>query len=173
MIYSKLLSGLLNPIDEAISLIRLKDEFSMTHVEIAERVGRSRSAVTNLMRLLSLHHDVQGWLRTNEIEMGHARALLSLDAQMQLKVAQRVIEKGMSVRETEKMVQSIIKLPHHTQEFIPSKFDAKINVWTKELSKKLSSNIKIHLNAKGEGKITISVQSPEEIEWLIKSINCD
>jgi len=79
----------------------------------------------------------------------------------------------MSVRETEKMVQSIIKLPYHTQESIPSKFDAKINDWTKELSKKLSSNVKIHLNAKGEGKITISVQSPEEIEWLIKSINCD
>ncbi|MBX3709487.1 MAG: ParB/RepB/Spo0J family partition protein [Gammaproteobacteria bacterium] len=163
----------LNPIDEAVSLVRLKDEFSMTHEEIAERVGRSRSAVTNLMRLLSLHHDVQGWLRTNEIEMGHARALLSLDAQLQLKVAQRVIEKGMSVRETEKMVQSIIKLPHHIQESIPSKFDAKINDWTKQLSKKLSSNVKIHLNAKGEGKITISVQSPEEIEWLIKSINCD
>jgi ParB family transcriptional regulator, chromosome partitioning protein len=163
----------LNPIDEAVSLVRLKDEFSMTHEEIAERVGRSRSAVTNLMRLLSLHHDVQGWLRANEIEMGHARALLPLDAQMQLKIAQRVIEKDMSVRDTEKMVQSIIRLPHRTQESTASQFDTKINGWTTALSKKLSSNVKIHLNAKGEGKITISVQSPEEIEWLIEAIRTD
>lgn len=160
----------LNPIDEAVSLVRLKDEFSMTHEEIAEKVGRSRSAVTNLMRLLSLHQDVQEWLRANEIEMGHARALLSLDAQMQLKVAQSVIEKGMSVRDTEKLVQSIIKSPHHTNESTPSKFDVKIDDWTKVLSEKLSSNVKIHLNAKGEGRITISVQSPEEIEWLIDAI---
>lgn len=163
----------LNPIDEAVSLVRLKDEFSMTHEEIAERVGRSRSAVTNLMRLLALHHDVQGWLRTNEIEMGHARALLSLDAEMQLKVAQRVIEKGMSVRDTEKMVQSIIKSPQHIQESTPGKFDAKINDWINELSKKIPSNVKIHLNAKGEGKITISVHSPEEIDWLIEAIKTD
>lgn len=163
----------LNPIDEAASLVRLKDEFSMTHEEIAERVGRSRSAVTNLMRLLSLHQDVQGWLRINKIEMGHARALLSLDLQMQLKVAQRVIEKGMSVRDIEKVVQSIIKSPHRTQEFMPGKFDVKISDWTRALSKKLSSNVKIHLNAKGEGKITINVQSPEEIEWLIEAIKID
>lgn len=160
----------LNPIDEAVCLVRLKDEFSMTHEEIAEKVGRSRSAVTNLMRLLSLHQDVQEWLRASEIEMGHARALLSLDVQMQLKVAQRVIEKGMSVRDTEKMVQIIIKSPHHTQESTPSKFDAKIDDWTKVLSEKLSSNVKIHLNSKGEGRVTISIQSPEEIEWLIDAI---
>jgi ParB family chromosome partitioning protein len=84
-----------------------------------------------------------------------------------------MIEKGMSVRDTEKMVQSIIKSPHHTQESTPNKFDAKINDWTKVLSKKLSSNVKIHLNAKGEGKVTINVQSPEEIEWLIEAIKID
>jgi len=160
----------LNPIDEAVSLVRLKDEFSMTHEEIAEKVGRSRSAVTNLMRLLSLHQDVQDWLRANEIEMGHARALLSLDAQMQLKVAERVIEKGMSVRDTEKWVQSIIKSPHLINESKSREFDAKINDWTKALSEKLASDVKIHLNAKGEGRITISVQSPAEIEWLIDAI---
>jgi ParB family transcriptional regulator, chromosome partitioning protein len=163
----------LNSVEEAMAINQLIEEFSMTHNSVAESIGKSRTTVTNLLRLLELQDAVKSMLKDGLLDMGHARALLSLDAQMQLMVAQRVIEKGMSVRDTEKMVQSIIKSPHHTQEFTPGKFDAKINDWTKALSKKIASNVKIHLNAKGEGKVTISVQSPEEIEWLIEAIKAD
>jgi len=159
----------LNPVDEAISLVRLKDEFSMTHGEIAERVGRSRSAVTNLMRLLSLHHDVINLLRTNQIEMGHARALLSLEWGMQLKISQKIIEKGMSVRDCETLVHNF-KLPPLT--LTPPDYDLneKINLWTKLLSTQLSSRVKIKLNSNGEGKVSIHVRSPKEIEWIIDKL---
>lgn len=159
----------LNPVDEAISLVRLKEEFSMTHEEIAERVGRSRSAVTNLMRLLLLHQDVKDLLRTNKIEMGHARALLSLDMDMQLKIALRIVEKGMSVRDSEKLVQNF-KLPKHSLDAYDNDLSNKINSWTNLLSKQLSSRVKIKLNSKGEGRVIIPVHSPEEIEWIIERL---
>ena len=159
----------LNPVDQALSFVRLKDEFSMTHEEIAERVGRSRSAVTNLMRLLALHPDVKDMLRSNKIEMGHARALLALDGDMQLQAAQRVIDKGMSVRDCEKLVQGI-KLPPSASVIHDQGFEDKIKSWAQELSKQLSSKVKLKLNAKGEGQMTIRVHSPEEIEWLIDKL---
>jgi ParB family chromosome partitioning protein len=159
----------LNPVDEAISLVRLRDEFSMTHEEIAERVGRSRSAVTNLMRLLSLHQDVKDLLRTNKIEMGHARALLSLNMDMQLKLAQKIVDKGMSVRDSEKLVQNL-KLPRNSPDTSGNDFNEKINSWTKLLSKQLSSRVKIKLNAKGEGRVIIQVHSPDEIDWIIDKL---
>lgn len=159
----------LNPMDQALSFVRLKDEFSMTHEEIAERVGRSRSAVTNLMRLLALHPDVKDMLRSNKIEMGHARALLSLDADMQLQAAQRIVEKGMSVRDCEKLVQNI-KLPLSPTVLRDQEFDDRVKSWAKVLSKQLSSKVKLKLNSKGEGQVTIQVHSPDEIEWLIEKL---
>lgn len=159
----------LNPVDEAISFVRLKDEFSMTHEEIAERVGRSRSAVTNLMRLLALHPAVKDMLRSNKIEMGHARALLSLDADMQLQAALKITEKGMSVRECEKLVQNI-KLPPKPPVIRDHEFDDRVKSWAQVLSKQLSSKVKLKLNANGEGQLTIRVHSPEEIEWLIDKL---
>jgi ParB family chromosome partitioning protein len=159
----------LNPIEEAFSLVRLKDEFLMTHEEIAERVGRSRSAVTNLMRLLSLDEEVKDWLRIGKIEMGHARALLSLNLDTQLIAAKKIIEKGMSVREAERLVQKI-KLPQATSiEKHSSIWDEKVNMWTQILSEQLASTVKIRVNTKGEGSVVIPVHSPEDIEWLIKN----
>tara|TARA_R110000868_G_scaffold208838_2_gene458379 strand:+ start:1410 stop:2270 length:861 start_codon:yes stop_codon:yes gene_type:complete len=159
----------LNPVDEAISFVRLKEEFSMTHEEIAERVGRSRSAVTNLMRLLALHPDVKDMLRANKIEMGHARALLSLEADAQLRAAMKIVEKGMSVRDCEKLVQQV-KRPPSPAEVRDEEFDDRIQSWAKVLSKQLSSKVKLKLNAKGEGQVTIRVNSPDEIEWLIEKL---
>jgi ParB family chromosome partitioning protein len=159
----------LNPVEEALSLVRLKDEFSMTHEEIAERVGRSRSAVTNLMRLLSLDEEVKGWLRLGKIEMGHARALLSLDLDTQLIAAKKIIEKSMSVREAEKLVQKIKSPQAIFTESPSSRLNEQINVWTKILSEQLASTVKIRVNSKGEGNVIIPVHSPEDIEWLIKN----
>jgi ParB family chromosome partitioning protein len=157
----------LSPMDEAQALARLKDEFSMTHEEIAERVGRSRSAVTNLLRLLLLPDEVTALLRAGKIEMGHARALLSLDSGQQYETAKKIVEKGLSVREAEKIVQKI-KHPANPKTRI-NKFEDKIFVWEKILSDKFSSDVKISLNNHGEGRVVIHIHSPEEIEWLIEN----
>ncbi len=156
----------LNPIDEAMAFIRLREEFAMTHEEIAERVGRSRASVTNLMRLVSLPDNVKGLLRVGKIEMGHARALLSLDEERQHQLADDIVNKNLSVRETEKLVQKE-KLPNQTAIVTKRKHDEQIIQWEKYLSEKISSKVKISLNDKGEGKIVISISSPEEIEWLV------
>ncbi len=161
----------LNPIDEAFALIRLKEEFSMTHEQIAERVGRSRSAVTNLIRLLTLQEEVRDLLKVGKIEMGHARALLALDTNLQLMAAETIILKRMSVRETEKMVHKIKSAPTINPCPKDNPLDEKVHGWINELTQRLSSNVKIHLNSKGEGKIIIQVNSPDEIEWLIEKIN--
>jgi len=159
----------LNPIDEAMAFIRLKEEFSMTHEEIAERVGRSRSSVTNLMRLVSLPEDVQALLRTGKIEMGHARALLSLDKVDQSQLASKIINKSLSVREVEQLVKKE-KISIQPTLSLEKKHNEQIAKWEKSLEEKISSKVKISLNAKGEGKIIISISSSEEIEWLISKI---
>ncbi len=159
----------LNAIDEAIAFERLISEFFLTHEEIAERVGRSRSTVTNLIRLLGLDDEVKELLRTRKIEMGHARALLVLDECKQRELAQQILIKKLSVRETEKWVQKNKSLPL-SPVIVENPYKEHINQWQNDLTKKLSSSVKIRLNDKGEGKIIISVRSPEEIDWLIKNI---
>jgi ParB family chromosome partitioning protein len=158
----------LNPIDEALAFSRLRDEFSLTHEEISERVGRSRSAVTNLIRLLVLNDFVKDMLRAGKIEMGHARALLSLDEKNQQEIAQLVINKNLSVRETEKLVQDYKSQPHMQ---IPNenKYGDQVKNWEQRLTEKLSANVKVMLNSKGEGRVVIRVHSPDEIEWIIDS----
>lgn len=158
----------LNAIDEAVAFERLITEFFLTHEEIAERVGRSRPTVTNLIRLLSLDEKVKDLLRNRKLEMGHARALLALTAEKQREVAKKIINKSLSVRETEKLVQNIkstkISLPAENH------FKDQIVEWEHALSKKLSSAVKIKLNTEGEGKVIISIKSPDEIIWLIENI---
>ena len=158
----------LNAIDEAVAFERLISEFFLTHEEIAERVGRSRSTVTNLIRLLGLDEEVKELLRTRKIEMGHARALLVIDESKQRELAQQILIKNLSVRETEKLVQKI-KLPS-----VPvvgeNTYKKYITQWQNDLAKKLSTSVKIQLNNKGEGRVIISVRSSEEIDWLIKNI---
>ena len=99
----------LNPLEEAQGLQRLIDEFSMTHQQAADAVGRSRPAASNLLRLLQLVTPVQEMLMRCEIDMGHARALLPLSGALQVQIAQRVVQKGLSVRETERLAQNALK----------------------------------------------------------------
>ena len=102
----------LNPVEEATALQRLIDEFGMTHQQTAESVGRSRAAVTNLLRLLTLNGDVREMLELGKMDMGHARALLALTAKAQSEAARQVVDKGLSVRETEQLVRRLLERPH-------------------------------------------------------------
>lgn len=159
----------LNAIDEAVAFERLITEFFLTHEEIAERVGRSRPTVTNLIRLLSLDEEVKDLLRNRQLEMGHARALLVLTAEKQKEVAKKIINKSLSVREAEKLVQNI----KSTKICLPAAenyFKDQMIEWEKALSKKFSASVKVKLNAEGEGKVIIYVKSPDEIIWLIENI---
>src|SRR5690606_38671021 len=97
----------LNPIEEAIALKRLQDEFQLTQQEVADAVGKSRTAVTNLLRLMSLQHEVRTFLERGDLEMGHARALLGLEGDAQASTARTVIGKGLSVRQTEALVRRL------------------------------------------------------------------
>jgi ParB family chromosome partitioning protein len=158
----------LNAIDEALAFERLITEFFLTHEEIAERVGRSRSAVTNLLRLLGLDGEVKDLVRKRKIEMGHARALLILDGKQQREIAAHIINKNLSVREAEKLVQNIKSQQPAVSYDNP--FKDQILQWQRTLSTKFSSSVKVNLNAKGEGKVIISVRSPDEVEWLIRNL---
>jgi ParB family chromosome partitioning protein len=158
----------LNPIDEALAFARLKEDFFMTHEEISERVGRSRSSVTNLLRLLGLEEEVKRLLKARKFEMGHARALLSLEAKDQLAIAQQIVQNGLSVRETEKRVQKMrqpLSLKIKT-----SAYESKINGWEKTLERLLSVKVKINLGSQGDGRVVIHIHSPAEIEQLIEAL---
>lgn len=159
---------ILNPIDEALAFERLKNEFSMTHEQIAERVGRSRSAVTNLMRLLALSTEVKMLLRAKKIEMGHARALLSLQLDEQTHFAKQIINNKLSVRQTEKLVQTsqqTILPPQPT--FLTNEQQASLET---QLANLLNSTVKIKYTQKGEGKLTWHFKSIDQINWLIKML---
>ena len=154
----------LNPLEEAQGLQRLVDEFSMTHQEAADAVGRSRPAASNLLRLLQLVPPVQEMLMRSEIDMGHARALLPLSAVQQIQVAQRVAQKGMSVRDTERAVQQALKQP---KEAVASRPDRDVLRLQEELSDLLGANVGIRANQKGAGKIQISFGDLDQLEGIL------
>lgn len=162
----------LNPIDQALALMRLKDEFLMTHEKIAEIVGRSRSAVTNLMRLLTLDTEIKLLLQHGKLEMGHARALLTLNEEQQRVVAHQIVEHHLSVREAENLIRNIKVVPAPRELLDPALSQA-TKQWSEILSEKLSSPVKIQLNSKGEGRVIIQVRSPEAVQWLIDHLDTD
>lgn len=162
----------LNPIEKAYALSQLRDEFSMSHAAIAETVGQSRVAVTNILRLLSLEETVKILLQSGKLDMGHARALLTLEPEQQLMLAQKIIEKGLTVRDAEKLVGNIRSPKKASREEVGG-YHYDTSPWVNELSKKISSKVDIKLNAKGTGKIIIQVNSPDEIDWLIDHIKID
>jgi ParB family chromosome partitioning protein len=160
----------LNPIEEGMAVQQLLQEFSMTHDEIANELGKSRPTVTNLLRLLSLPEQVRNYLIEGKIEMGHARALLTLDTIDQLKVANDIINKNLSVRDAERLIKGI-KLPKEVTTFKSFVAIDKIKHWNKMLSQILSSSVSIKLNKLGQGKIVIKIESPDEIECLINNLS--
>lgn len=158
----------LNPLEEAAGVQRLIEEFSMTHEQAANAIGRSRSATSNLLRLLELAKPVQEFLMAGDLDMGHARALLSLSKAEQAAVANVVIAKGLSVRETEKLVQKNSQLSRSGA--IAPKHDRDLERLQEELSDALGAGVGIHTNKKGAGKLVIHFGSHDQLEGLIERL---
>lgn len=159
----------LNPIEEANALQRLIDEFGMTHQQVAEAVGRSRAAVTNLLRLLTLNGDVRELLENAKMDMGHARALLALDGKRQSQTAQQVVEKGLSVRETENLVRRLLAQPSGHQSS-GNRVDADVRLLTQQLSEKLGTKVRLQQSAKGKGRLVIEYNSLDELDGILAHI---
>ncbi len=157
----------LSPLEEGIALQRLIDEFELTHQQAGEAVGRSRAAVSNLLRLLDLHRDVKKLLDDGQLEMGHARALLALDKSMQLKAAKEIIKKAMSVRLTEKFLKSF---GEEAKTIEKPAVDKDIQRLETELTEKLCSEVKIQHSKKGKGKLIINYHSVDELDGILARI---
>jgi ParB family chromosome partitioning protein len=155
----------LNPLEEAQGLQRLIDEFSMTHQQAADAVGRSRPAASNLLRLLQLVAPVQELLMRGEIDMGHARALLPLSGALQIQLAQRVVQKGLSVRDAERLVQHALKPP---KQLVAIKPDRDVLRLQEELSDFLGAQVEISTNKKGAGKIRIEFGDLDQLEGILQ-----
>jgi ParB family chromosome partitioning protein len=159
----------LNPLEEALALQRLQKEFELTQQQVAEAVGKSRSSITNLLRLLNLHKDVRRLLEHGDLEMGHARALLSLDESKQLEAARQVVAKGMSVRQTEALVRKLLETPETKSAKAPQ--DPDIRRLEQKLQASLGAAVKIQHSAKGKGKLEIRYTSLAELDGILRHIN--
>jgi len=159
----------LNPIEEATALQRLIEEFGLTHQETAEAVGRSRAAVSNLLRLLSLEPGVRKMLETGKLEMGHARALLPLqDAGQQLQAARQVESHGLSVRETERLVRKLLAPAKPVA--TTAKVDPDTHRLEQQLSEKLGAKVQFQHNNQGKGKMLIHFNSIDELDGILEHI---
>jgi ParB family chromosome partitioning protein len=158
----------LNPVEESQALIRLQDEFKLTQQQVAEAVGKSRSAVTNLMRLAALQPLVQQQLERGDIELGHAKCLLALDGELQNQAARTVASEGLTVRQTEVLIKKLQSPPIETQAATTVNQDI-LNL-QQQLSEKLGASVKIQHGVKGSGKLTISYNSVDELDGILHHI---
>lgn len=158
----------LNPMEEAMALHRLQTEFELTQQQVAEAVGKSRSTVTNLLRLMKLSDEVKRMLEYGDLEMGHARALLALEGDDQLDAAKQVISKALSVRETEQLVKKLTQ--PDTPKATPAKPDERLTSLSTQLSERFSVPVQIKANAAGKGRITLNFKSQEELEQLLSRL---
>ena len=155
----------LNPLEEAAGIQRLIDEFEMTHQQAADAVGRSRSAASNLLRLLQLAKPAQDMLMAGDIEMGHARSLLPLSKSEQGRIAALVADKGYSVRETERLVARELNPP--VKKGADKKPDRDLLRLEEDLSDRLGATVKISANRKGGGSLTIRFGSLDQLDGLL------
>lgn len=158
----------LNPLEEAAALQRLIKECKMTHKQCAESVGRSRASVSNLLRLLELNEEVQAMVRGRQLEMGHARALLSLAVADQLKVAKKVVSLGLSVRQTESMVRRMQEGP--AGDSGKSTPDPRVHGLESSLSKRLGRPVKIQESGDGKGRLVMKFSSLGELDELLANL---
>src|SRR6188508_2063938 len=158
----------LNPLEEARALDRLIREFEMTHQTAADAVGRSRAAVSNLLRLLELGDDVKHLVEQRQLEMGHARALLGLTApRQQAEVAHLVAKKGLSVRETEALVRRLANPPPPAE---PRREDPNIRRLEQDLAGKLGAKVLFQHTSSGRGKLVINYNSLDELDGILGHI---
>jgi ParB family chromosome partitioning protein len=163
----------LNPLEEALALSRLIGEFHLTHQQAAEAVGRSRAAVSNLLRLLDLPQAIRPLIEKRELEMGHARALLSLPAaKQQAEVGSLVAKKGLSVRETEALVRRLIAHAGNGKSAKPGKRskDPDIQRLENDLADKLGATVELQHSTAGKGKLVISYHSLDELDGILAHI---
>ncbi|MES9906054.1 MAG: ParB/RepB/Spo0J family partition protein [Sedimenticola sp.] len=161
----------LNPLEEAGALHRLLNEFELTHQQIAKAVGKSRTTVTNLLRLLDLNIDVKRFIEERHIEMGHARALLGLKGEFQSDAARRVVSQGLSVRETEKLVRRLQGVEPGTAKSKPEKKeDPDIRSLESSLTEKLGARVKVQQGAGGKGKLVVNYNTLDELEGILAHI---
>ncbi|MEJ2454370.1 MAG: ParB/RepB/Spo0J family partition protein [Candidatus Thiodiazotropha sp.] len=163
----------LNPLEEANALSRLLHEFGLTHQEVAKAVGKSRTTVTNLLRLLELNEEVKELVETRRLEMGHARALLGLQGEAQTKAANQVVKQGLSVRETERLVRRLqgeAENPKSPAARPAAVEDPDIRRLINDLSEKLGAKVDLQQGAKGKGKLVIGYNSLDELEGILDHI---
>ncbi|RYU66427.1 ParB/RepB/Spo0J family partition protein [Aliivibrio finisterrensis] len=157
----------LNAIEEAQALERLQQEFELTHQQISDVIGKSRTTVTNLLRLNALTDEVKGFVEQKELEMGHARALLALESEQQIELAHLVIKKKLTVRQTEQQVKALLS-PKAEKE--PVKQDSEMIEISNKLTSALGSKVVINRNSSGSGKVTITFDKAHKLEQLIAKL---
>ena len=161
----------LNPLEESTALRRLIDEFELTHQEAADAIGRSRAAVSNLLRLLDLSDAVKKRLQAGELEMGHARALLGIaDEHQQAEIAARIAKKGLSVRETEALVKRLSSGDDKPAKASTRTLDPDIRRLQDDLSQRLGARVSIQHGAKGHGKLIVNYNSIDELDGILEHI---
>ena len=158
----------LNPIEEANALYRLTDEFGLTHQQAADGVGRSRAAVSNLLRLLELDEAVKGMLERGELEMGHARALLALAGDKQRNSAQQIVKESLSVRQTERLVKRILDTGGNNKGS-PLK-DPDVAQLENDLSEQLGAKVTVRHGLRGGGTLTVNYNSLDELDGILAHI---
>lgn len=159
----------LTALEEAMALDRLSKEFGLTHIQVAESVGKSRSAITNLLRLLTLSDDVKLMLEQGDIEVGHAKALLGLRGHNQSQIAKMIVQKGLSVRETERVVarfQEESSLKPKSRVVV----DPNVRALQNSLSEKLGAEVEIVHGQQGRGKVVIQYNSLDELDGILAHI---
>ncbi len=159
----------LNPLEEARALQRLIDEFEMTHQQAAEAVGRSRTAVSNLLRLLELGEVATGMVERGELEMGHARALLALSGRRQAEAAHQVVDKGLSARATERLVKQLLAADAGADTTAPRR-DPDLVRLEQDLSDRIGAPVRVQSGARGKGKLIISYNSLDELDGILEHI---
>jgi ParB family chromosome partitioning protein len=158
----------LNPMEEAVALKRLQDEFELTHQQVAEAVGKSRTTVTNLLRLIGLTDDVKTMLEHGDLEMGHARSMLSLDAAEQRDVAGQVVAKGLSVRQTEALVRRVQE--GYLTVTPVEKVSNDVKKLEEGLSEKVGVPVTLSHNAKGKGKLVLNYNTLDELDGILSHL---
>ena len=158
----------LNPIEEAAALLRLQQEFELTQQEVANAIGKSRSTVANLLRLMTLQEDVRKMVEHGDLEMGHARALLGLAQGQQSQAARTVVGKGLSVRQTEALVRKMLE--REDSPAVPQAMDPNVRHLQDDLSQRLGTRVEIKHGSSGGGKLVLAYSSLDQLDGILSHI---
>ena len=160
----------LNPIEEAFALQRLQEEFGLTQAQVAEAVGKSRTTITNLLRLIGLTEDVRLMLEHGDLEMGHGRAMLTLSPEQQMQVAKQVVAKSLSVRQTEALVRRVQQEKETGKPAKSDAIDPNIRALQDDLAERLGAKVSIAHGQRGKGKLVIEYSSLDELDGILGHI---